>query len=492
VRQYIQELYRQTYGSMPGSLYELPRAGSHRRYYRLEGIGETCLGVYSPDPLETRAFLEFTKHFRRAGLPVPLLLNEDPGRGIYLIQDLGDRTLKEEIDRSRSAGDFEARIPPLYREALRNLLRFQVEGHAGLNYDVCVPRPEFDRQSMMWDLQHFKYLFLKLLGIPFNEQALEDDYISLSRFLASADTDHFMYRDFQSRNIMVRGDDLYFIDYQGGRRGALQYDLASILFEARVDLSTGMRDELLEFYLEELQKKINPGSREFMKHYWGFVLIRILQAMGAYGIRGIVENKPLFLQSIPFGIKNLAWLLDSSLVPDRLPELTACLENLCSLQEWKLPAGINPVGGLNVLLYSFSYKKGIPRDLQGNGGGFVFDCRALPNPGREEKFRSLSGKDREVIGFLEQKEEVKAFMDGAFGLVEQAVSEYQSRGFEHLMVSFGCTGGQHRSVYCAERLQKHLQEKYKLRTRLVHRDLEAGDGENRASGTYREWDGCLP
>ena len=447
---------------------KLPGAGSHRSYFRLEGKGNKCIGVHSPDPLETRAFLTFTRHFARVGLNVPGLIAEESPRGIYLLQDLGDLTLKEEVDRSRSSGEFPASILPLYRKAIGHLLRFQVEGHRGLDYSVCVPRSEFDRQSMMWDLNHFKYYFLKLLGIPFDEQALEDDFVQLTRFLSGADSNYFMYRDFQSRNILILNDDLYFVDYQGGRKGALQYDLASLLFEARVNLSTGIREELLGFYLEELQKKTGIHPPEYLKYYWGFVLIRILQAMGAFGIRGIVENKPLFLESIPYGIGNIEWLLENSHMPGGLPELTACLDRICKLREWRMPENQE----LAVRIYSFSYNRGLPRDLSGHGGGFVFDCRALPNPGREERFRSFTGRDNEVVEFLESKPEVQVFLDQAFKLVEQSVKEYGSRDFKHLVVSFGCTGGQHRSVYCAERLAESLRKSLNIKTLIVHRELE--------------------
>ena len=448
---------------------ELPGAGSNRRYFRLEDGGQTWIGVYSPDSLETRAFLAFTKHFRNLGLNVPELIAEDPSRGIYLLQDLGDQTLKEEVDRSRLGGDFPEGIKPIYRSALGHLLQFQTEGHRGMDYSVCVPRQEFDLQSMMWDLNHFKYYFLKLLGIPFNEQELENDFNAFAGFLSGADSDHFMYRDFQARNILLHDSTLYFVDYQGGRRGALQYDVASLLFEARVDLPPDIREELLEYYLESMERETGMRPAEFRRHYYGFVLIRILQAMGAYGIRGIVENKPLFLQSIPFAIRNIAWLIQQSLIPEGLQELSSCLARLTELEEWKTG---DEVGELTVLIQSFSYKKGLPRDLSGNGGGFVFDCRALPNPGREEKFRQFTGLDPEVIEFLGQENDVHEFLGRTFSLVEQSIAEYKSRKFNHLMVSYGCTGGQHRSVYCAERLQEFIREKLNVKTKLVHTELD--------------------
>ncbi|HEC41713.1 MAG TPA: phosphotransferase enzyme family protein [Bacteroides sp.] len=468
-RKNLQKLFLQTFGEKAGIPVKLPGAGSHREYYRMDFGGSRCIGVYSPDPLETRAFLEFTKHFSGLKLNVPRLLAEDADRGIYLLQDLGDITLKEEVDQSRKEGDYPGRIIPLYKKALKHLIRFQFEGHESLDYNVCVPRQEFDKQSILWDLNHFKYYFIKLLGIPFDEQALENDFQAFSERLSEAGTDHFLYRDFQSRNIMIFNDDLYFVDYQGGRRGALQYDVASLLFESRVNLSHELREELLEYYLELVQEETGMPGVEFKKHYYSFVLIRILQVLGAYGLRGIVENKALFLQSIPFAIRNIEWMRENSLIPEGLPELSACLERICRLDEWKFKEEPEE---LTVLISSFSYKKGLPRDLSGNGGGFVFDCRALPNPGREEKYRSLTGKDMKVIEFLEVKQEVKEFLEETFSLVEKSVAEYRSRGFNNLMVSYGCTGGQHRSVYSAERLEDYIKNELKVNTMLVHRELK--------------------
>jgi len=470
-RKELLELFFQTYGGKPESMVKLAGAGSHREYFRMDYRGNECIGTFSPDPLETRAFLEFTRHFSKAGLNVPRIISEDAERGIYLLQDLGDLTLKDEVDRSRKDGQFPGRIIPIYKSALEHLIRFQVEGHRGLNYSVCVPRQDFDRQSILWDLNHFKYYFLKLLDIPFDEQALEVEFKLFARSLTEADSNYFLYRDFQSRNIMILEGELYFVDYQGGRRGALQYDVASLLFEARVNLSHELREELLEYYLKKLLDRTGISPGKFKKHYLGFVLIRILQAMGAYGLRGIVENKALFLQSIPFAIRNIGWLKDHSLIPEGLPELSACIDRIRDLKELtKEPEHESPE--LTVLVYSFSYKKGLPSDLSGNGGGFVFDCRALPNPGREEKYRQFTGQDAEVIEFLEAREEVGDFLDRAFSMVEQSVAEYKSRDFNHLMVSFGCTGGQHRSVYCAERMKDYLQNKLKVNTKLVHKELK--------------------
>ena len=435
----------------------------------MEGEGSGCIGVISPDPLVTRAFLEFTRHFRNKGLHVPELYAVQEEKGIYLLEDFGDLMLKHIVDQTREEGLFPKKAIPFYRLALEHLLRFQLEGHVGLDYSVCVPRKEFDKQSVLWDLDHFKYFFLKLLGIPFNEQKLEDDFQFLARTMMNVGRDHFLYRDFQARNILIRDEELFFIDYQGGRMGALQYDVASLLFEARVDLPIDMREELLQYYLDLLGKKNKKAAAEFQKYYYGFVLIRILQAMGAYGIRGIVENIPLFLQSIPFAIQNIGWLLEKSLIPKEMPELRKCLEKIAGLSEWK-PAAEQKQ--LTVRINSFSYKLGIPRDLSGHGGGFVFDCRVLPNPGRIEAYRKSTGRDRDVIDFLKSKEEVSGFLKTIFAMVDRSVEEYLQRDYKHLMVNFGCTGGQHRSVYCAEQLKAYLAGKYSINISLNHRELE--------------------
>ena len=432
---------------------------------------QQCIGVYSPDRLETKAFLNFTRHFLSKGLNVAGILAENPDQGIYLLEDLGDVSFKETVDRDRKGEKFPSNIIPLYKSALDHLLGFQLEGHDGMDYSACIPRQEFDRQSIMWDLNHFKYYFIKLLNIPFDEQKLEDDFKRLADFLLGADRNHFMYRDFQSRNIMVRDNELYFIDYQGGRKGALQYDVASLLFEARAGLPAGLREELLHYYLEGLKSRTGAVPDEFLKYYYGYVLIRILQAMGAYGLRGIVENKAVFLQSIPPAIINIKWLLENAMIPVEVAQLTSCLEYITGMEEWSAHVRKDPLT-LRVSIHSFSYKKGPPKDLTGHGGGFVFDCRALPNPGRLKEYKHLTGRDAEVIDFLKGKNEVDSFLKEVFRLVMQSVKTYQSEGFTDLMVSFGCTGGQHRSVYCAQQLDAYLAEQHKIKTIVKHKELD--------------------
>lgn len=486
----ISKLYTEHFGSHPDKIRALPAAGSSRRYYRLSKGSTSCIAASCNDKKEMDTFLYFSKHFREKGLHVPEIYTQDATEGLYLLEDLGDTSLKDLVDRERKkqskskseGGNFPEAAIPYYKKALEHLLNFQFEAEtnsqagasAALDYSRCIPRDSFDGQSILWDLNHFKYYFIKLLDYHFDEQKLEDDFQQLAEHLAAADSSCFMYRDFQSRNIMIRDEKLYFIDYQGGRRGALQYDVASLLFEARTDLPNSLREELLAHYLKLLQEKHNYDPAIFMKQYYSFVLIRILQAMGAYGLRGVVEGKALFLQSIPFAVRNLRWLLSEGHIPEQLTELKSCLQHIIKDKRWQQDfSGSGGEGeSLLVNIQSFSFKKGIPADLSGNGGGFVFDCRALPNPGRYQRYRILTGKDPEVISFLAEKPAVSEFLENAAALVSQSIREYTSRGFSNLMVNFGCTGGQHRSVYCAEQLYSLLKEKFQVEIRISHREQE--------------------
>uniref|UniRef100_UPI0035647E73 RapZ C-terminal domain-containing protein n=1 Tax=Draconibacterium sp. TaxID=1965318 RepID=UPI0035647E73 len=324
--------------------------------------------------------------------------------------------------------------------------------------------------SMMWDLNYFKYYFLKLAKIHFDEQALEDDFQLFSNYLLSASSNYFLYRDFQSRNVMLKDDDVYFIDYQGGRLGALQYDLASLLYDGKADIPESVRAQLYDFYISELKKYMKVDEEKFSAYFKGFVLIRIMQAMGAYGFRGFYEKKEHFLKSIPYALKNLEVLLSDLRLPVDLPELTSVLKQLTHSEVLKEIG--QQKSNLTVRITSFSYKKGYPEDPSGNGGGHVFDCRAINNPGRYEEYKKLSGKDMSVQEFLEQKSEIRLFIDAVKVLVDQSVKVYLERGFTHLSLGFGCTGGQHRSVYSAEKIGEYLQNNYPVNVVVVHREQE--------------------
>jgi hypothetical protein len=269
---------------------------------------------------------------------------------------------------------------------------------------------------------------------------------------------------------MLRDGQPFFLDYQGGRKGALQYDIASLLFDGKADLPPELRQELLDYYLDCLSAYIPVDREAFMHYYYAFVYIRIMQAMGAYGFRGFYERKAHFLQSVPFALKNLRWLVHHVKLPIALPALLEALQGMLSSE--KLQSLSSSADVLKVRIFSFSFHREMPADESGNGGGFVFDARCLPNPGREERFRSMTGKDAPVIDYLKQQESVHQYLANVLSLVDASVSGYQHRGFKDLMVSFGCTGGQHRSVFLAEQLARHLRATSGVEVVLRHIEME--------------------
>ncbi len=465
----LKALFKKTFGEEAADLSPLKGDASARRLFRIKSEGRSVIGAVGPDRLENTAFVEFSKHFKKEGLPVPEIYAEDLSKNIYLEEDLGDTTLFQFMLKERTGSELPASVMAAYKKTLDWLPGFQMKAGKTLDYKYCHPRDSFDRQSIMWDLNYFKYYFLRLSKIPFSEQKLEDDFNALTAFLLEADTSHFIYRDFQSRNVMLRNGEPSFIDYQGGRKGALQYDVASLLYDAKADLSPEVRKELLAHYLKGAAAA-GVDKAGFMRYFHGYVYIRIMQALGAYGLRGFYEGKTHFLQSVPYAVRNIEWLLRHGDVPVKLPELTRIFQSMAA-SSYLRQFGSTKLG-LTVRVGSFSYRNGLPTDDKGHGGGFVFDCRFLPNPGREAKYAQLTGKDGDVISYLAAAPQVGAFLDGVFRLIDPAVENYTSRNFTDLMVSFGCTGGRHRSVYCAERLKTHLEEKYGIKVELQHRELE--------------------
>jgi aminoglycoside/choline kinase family phosphotransferase len=453
--------------------------GSGRRIVRLTGQGKTAIGILYGVREENAAFLEFSRHFRKRGLPVPAIYGEDLDHGAYLEQDLGDMSLFELLSQNRSGDSIAPNVVKAYREVIATLPRFQIEAGSDLNYKLCYPRGSFDRQSIAWDLNYFKYYFLRLAGIAFSEQALEDDFSRLTKFLLSAPRDYFLYRDFQSRNIMLPGGQPYFLDYQGGRKGALQYDVASLLYDAKADLPPELRQQLLDYYLATLGKFADIKPEAFMQHYYAYVYIRIMQALGAYGFRGFYERKVHFLQSVPYALKNLRWLQHNVKLPVALPTLLEAFHSMLGSE--KLQGLATDADNLVVRIFSFSFHRGLPKDDSGNGGGFVFDGRSLPNPGREDRFKPLTGRDAPVLEYLNQQETVHQYLASVMSLVDASVNNYQQRGFKNLMVSFGCTGGQHRSVYLAEQVAKRLRGRAGLEVVVTHRELERMKAENSAA-----------
>ncbi len=475
-------LFHEHFGTRPSAIVAVAPDGSQRSYVRLVGPGgETAIGAAGPDPDENRAFLSFSRSFRGIGLPVPEIYAADEEAGVWLEEDLGEITLFDALVDARAKSDDPVPAPVLeaYARAVELLPRFQVEGGRVVDYSVAYPHAAFDRRSILWDLNYFKYHFLKLAHIPFHEARLERDFETLADFLLEAEMSHFLYRDFQSRNIMLRDGEPWFLDYQGGRRGALHYDIASLLYDAKADLPAVARASLLERYLDALERHVAVDRAAFRDRYRGYVLVRVMQAMGAYGYRGFFERKPRFLQSVPYAAANVRALVEGGL-PVALPEVEAAFHRIAG--EWAHEAvEADGAGGLTVHVTSFSYRRGYPHDLAGHGGGFVFDCRALPNPGRLPEFADRCGLDVPVAEYLERQEALEPYWSSVRTLAESQVETYLGRGFNSLSVAFGCTGGQHRSVYLAERLAGWLRERFpQIQVRLLHREEPFWRGARRA------------
>jgi len=464
IEKHLINLFTKWAGSKPEQITALPVSASNRSYFRMTLGEKSAVGSYNQDERENKAFIYLARHFKNKNLPVPEIYGEDLVNGIYLQQDLGDLTLYHQLVTSRKDDDFPNDLLDIYKEVIGMLPRFQIEGAKDLDFSVCYPREAFDRQSMSWDLNYFKYYFLKLAQIPFDEQDLEDDFSRFKDYLLSAGHEYFMYRDFQSRNIMLQGRKQVFIDFQGGRRGALQYDLASLLYDAKADLPVDIREILLTYYIECLKKYKTINEEKFRNEFYSFVYIRIMQAMGAYGFRGFYEKKEHFLLSVPYALQNLEWLMQNHPIADQFPALSYVLNGIIASPQIR-QAGRKK---LSIEVNSFSYRKGLPVDSSGNGGGFVFDCRALNNPGRIDQYKSQTGMDLPVQQFLENQPEVKPFLDNVFGIIDHSVETYLARNFEHLQINFGCTGGQHRSVYCAEQLASHLRNNPHITLTLNH------------------------
>ena len=469
-RQDIIDLFKKRFAEEVVIEEVLPPSGSYREYIRLKSDHFKAIGTWNEDEKENRAFIEFSQHFKARGICVPEIFDIDLTKGIYLQEDLGDMTLFQLSVDVRQIEGFSQKIVEVYHKVIKELPKIQIVAGRDLDYDYCYPRKAFDRQSMMWDLNYFKYYFLKLAKIAFSEQLLEDDFTTFTDYLLKAESNFFMFRDFQSRNIMLVDGEPWFIDYQGGRQGALQYDLASLLYDSKADIPQNVREELIEDYLNELEK-IHPVDREaFRQFFYGYVLIRMMQAMGAYGFRGFYEKKEHFLKSIPFALDNLEIVLGKINLPVELPELIKVLKSLSFSEILKNIA--SKQSELTIAITSFSYKKGYPADLSGNGGGFVFDCRSVRNPGKYDQYKSLTGKDEAVIRFFEEDSDMEEFLEPVFSVVDRTIEKYMEHRFTHLSVGFGCTGGQHRSVYSAERMMAHLRNKYPVRVVIHHREQD--------------------
>ena len=466
--QAVSQLYKKWSGHEPDSIDLLPESGSDRRYFRLHGQGKSVIGTYGENIRENEAFLYFTEHFNKKGLPVPQFLAVAEDKRAYLQSDLGDTSLLSVLEKEGETPTVYA----LFQQTVQSLARLQVKADAGLDYSRCLTNQEFGKQAILADLLYFKYYFLDALRKPYDKQKLIDDFDALSNYLTHTEYKYFLFRDFQSRNVLVHDQKVWFIDYQGGMKGAPQYDLASLLWQAKANLSAEWKEKLLTDYLDALDREIGKSVNRsvFRSQYNGYVLIRLLQVLGAYGFRGLFERKAHFLTSIPLALSNLKTYLAKQSVGIALPEFEKVLQVCISdeIVQRFTPTQATESTPLVVKICSFSYRGESPKDTSSNGGGFVFDCRGIVNPGRVEHMKTQTGRDKPVKDFLEQQTLMPDFLNSVYDLVDITVEEYIKRGFESLMVSFGCTGGQHRSVYAAYALARHLRNKFKVNVELRH------------------------
>lgn len=460
----LEKLYSDHVGSAPTAVEELPSSGSNRRYFRLFGE-QNLIGVIGTCREENDAFIYMSGHFLDKSINVPAVIAVSNDHMCYLQEDLGDTLLFNAIEKGRLTRSFSNDERELLVRTIRALPDIQFAGAVGLDFNYCYPSSQFDVRTIMWDLNYFKYCFLKATGIEFQEDLLEDDFQALADVLMRSQSGTFMYRDFQSRNVMIKDGQPWFIDFQGGRKGPFYYDVASFLWQAKANYPDSLRQELIDEYIDSLRKYQYIDRDYFMEQLRHFVLFRTLQVLGAYGFRGYFEKKPHFMQSVPFAIANLRALLDRPYA--EYPYLNDLLNRLVNLKQFTSDLQKK---SLTVKVMSFAYKKGIPNDPSGNGGGYVFDCRAVNNPGKYERYKPFTGLDRQVIQFLEDDGEIGVFLDNCYRLVDASVARYKERGFTNLMVCFGCTGGQHRSVYCAQHMAEHIHSIFNVKVELVHRE----------------------
>ncbi len=447
---------------------KLPQSGSDRIYFRIFTPENTYIATYNSHVKENNTFIKFTQHFKEKRLPVPVVYAVNTEQTIYIQQDVGTDSLLNKIEQN-GKNDY---VYQLFKKSLKSLAQIQIIGDEGLNYNWCLTAKEFGKQAILSDLLYFKYYFLDTLKIPYDKQVLLDDFEALSTYLTKTESKYFMFRDFQSRNIMVNDDEVFFIDYQGGMKGALQYDVASVLWQAKAELNEDWKNSLLEYYMDEVDHLLhkNIDRQTFVSQYNGYVLIRLLQVLGAYGFRGLFERKAHFLSSIPLALNSIKFFIENKRIGIITSEFDRILQLMTSEEIIKRfsPTQATEATPLVIIINSFSYKKGIPTDSSENGGGFMFDMRGILNPGRFDDYKKLSGKDKPVQDFLDQRTKMNTFLNSVWDLIDITVEDYLQRDFKNLMINFGCTGGQHRSVFAAEQTARHLKNKYKVKVVLMH------------------------
>ncbi len=448
---------------------KLPKSGGDRIYFRISTKWNSYIATYNENLKECETFLYFTKHFSKINAPVPQIYFASQDGKMYIQQDFGPVSLLNELEK-HGESDY---VFSLFKKSLKALAWLQIKGFPDLDYSSCLTSKEFGKQAILSDFLYFKYYFLDTLKIPYDKEKLIDDFEALSNYLTHVEHKYFMFRDFQSRNICIQNGEVHFIDYQGGMKGALQYDVASLLWQARANLSDDWKNSLLEYYIDCAGEILeNPIDRNrFINQYNGYVLIRLMQVLGAYGFRGLFERKVQFLTSIPLALTNIKWFIENKKMGISLPEYERILNLIVQdkIISRFCPLQADESTPLVVTINSFSYlRTGYPREKSRNGGGFVFDCRGMSNPGRFEEFRILNGRDKPVMDFLEQQTEMPQFLNSVYNIVDISVEDYIKRNFQSLTISFGCTGGQHRSVYAADSLVRYLRNKFKVKIELNH------------------------
>jgi aminoglycoside/choline kinase family phosphotransferase len=468
IKEAIKQIYLSYTGKACEHIEKIPQSGGDRIYFRIKEGAESYIATYNLNLKENETFIYFAQHFHSKGLPVPKVLAVSADQKIYLQEDLGSESLLDVLEKEGKT----ERVYQLFQKSLKALVQLQVKGSEGLDYSKCLTSKTFGKHAVITDLLYYKYYFLDTLQYPYDKQALIDEFELLSDQLSDSHFNYFLFRDFQSRNIIVKNDEVFFIDFQGGMKGGMPYDVASLLWQAKAELSNEWKERLLNDYIKEAEQVLSEtiDATLFKKQYHGFVLLRLLQVLGAYGFRGLFERKAHFLTSIPLGLRNLKSFLEVYTLDKDTPVFAGILKWMVGDDVLKrfTPTQATEKTPLVITINSFSYKNGLPSDASENGGGFIFDMRGILNPGRFDDYKKLSGLDKPVQDFLEQKTKMNTFLNSVWDLIDITVENYLSRDFESLQINFGCTGGQHRSVFAAEQTARHLKNKYKVKVVLVH------------------------
>ena len=461
----LNDLFEKVVGQQPNSVVKLSGDGSNRSYYRMSAGGSTLIGVMGTCEEENRAFVAMSEKFLSGGIEAPRVCAVSDDGLCYVQEDLGDLSLFAYMKESRDSQSFVPKDKNMLCYIMSILPRIQYEVARDFDFGVCYPVAAFDKRTVMWDFNYFKYCFLKGVGVEFNESLLENEFEKMACMLLVDEENTFMYRDFQSRNVMIHDGRPFFIDFQGGRKGPVYYDVASFVGQARACYTSQVVDEMIDAYLDALKAYRRVERAYFMRNLALFRVFRLLQNLGTYGFRGLYEHKKAFVETIPGALAQLKEQL--AMLHGEFPYIERLIAEIAELPMFVKQS----VEGLTVDVMSFSYRRGIPDDYSGNGGGFVFDCRAIHNPGRYEPYKKLCGMDEPVMKFLETESDIAAFLENAYALVDNMVDTYKRRGFTHIQVCCGCTGGQHRSVYSAEHIAHHVAEKFGVRVVVTHKML---------------------